>query len=254
MQRTNSHVLNFQFNNKSHVREEKEKICVSPLIMDVPWETESREHRPSSIYSKMPLVVNAPYQWLTYGQVNEKIEACISGLLGLSELARKSVKCVVEITVAVCDTPEWPEKLINSRNAYPELKNIVLISRKRDLEHLLTSTGCDIEIISSMIYWSVKSTSSPFFPYIGPIQARPSRIDFQTLGFANRKTGSRAPKGSVITSRSLLAMVVGTGELLGSWMIVELGCWAYGMVVVTLYDSLRQEAMTQIAMKAGSDS
>ncbi|KAM7542972.1 hypothetical protein Aperf_G00000011664 [Anoplocephala perfoliata] len=193
MQRTNSHVLNFQFNNKSHVREEKEKICVSPLIMDVPWETESREHRPSSIYSKMPLVVNAPYQWLTYGQVNEKIEACISGLLGLSELARKSVKCVVEITVAVCDTPERSEKLINSRSAYPELKNIVLISRKRDLEHLLTSTGCDIEII--------------LFD------------DSLTLGFANRTIGSSAPKGSVITSRNLLAMVVGTGELLGSTAI-----------------------------------
>ncbi|KAM7543245.1 hypothetical protein Aperf_G00000011766, partial [Anoplocephala perfoliata] len=264
MQQSKFHVVDFQFNNHSYVKDEKEGIRVSPLIMDGPLA--DRIERASTLYDLFKITVRrqpndpflgwhdslqAPYHWLTYGQVDEKVEACGSGLLELPELARKSPKCVgiyavncpawmivelgcwaygmvvvtlydtlgqeamnhicneAELTVAVCDTPERAGKLIKSRSAYPELKYIVLISPKEDLEQLRTAAGNDIEII---LFDDLLALGSANRKTVSPHGAD----DMAIISYTSGTTGT--PKGPMITSRNLLAMVAGTGKLLGSYV------------------------------------
>ncbi|KAM7543193.1 hypothetical protein Aperf_G00000011740 [Anoplocephala perfoliata] len=117
MQPSGSHVLSFQRSGHSYVKDEKEGIHVSPLILD--GCLVDRIEGASSIYDLFKNTVRrqpndpflgwhdslqAPYQWLTYEQVNEKVEACGSGLLELPELARKSVKCV---GIYAINCPAW---------------------------------------------------------------------------------------------------------------------------------------------------
>ncbi|KAM7542687.1 hypothetical protein Aperf_G00000011799 [Anoplocephala perfoliata] len=150
MRLSKSQELEFHLNNHSFVKDEKEGIRVSPLIMDGPLadriegtptlydlfkNTVRRQPNAPFLGWREPL--QAPYQWWTYGQVKEKVEACGSGLLELPELAKKSPKCV-----------------------------------------------------------GIYAINCP------------------------------------------------------AWMIVEFGCWAYKMVVVTLYDSLGEEAMGHICSEA----
>ncbi|KAM7542144.1 hypothetical protein Aperf_G00000011844 [Anoplocephala perfoliata] len=117
MQPSNSPVLDFHYNNQSYVKDEKEGIHVSPLIRNGPLT--DRIEGASTLYDVFKNSVGrqpndpflgwhdslqAPYQWWTYEQVNEKVEACGSGLLELPELVQKSVKCV---GIYAINCPAW---------------------------------------------------------------------------------------------------------------------------------------------------
>ncbi|KAM7541897.1 hypothetical protein Aperf_G00000011781 [Anoplocephala perfoliata] len=264
MQPSKSRGVGIQFNNRSYVKDEKEGIHVSPQIMDGPLA--DRIEGASTLYDLFKNTVRrqpndpflgwhdslqAPYQWLTYEQVNEKIEACGSGLLELPELAKKSVKFVgiyaincpawmivefgcwaygmvivtlydtlgqeamihicneAELTVAICDTPERAGKLIKSHSAYPELKYIVLISPKEELEQLRSAAGSDIEII---LFDDLLALGSAHRKPIQPHGAD----DMAIICYTSGTTGT--PKGPMITSRNLLAMVAGIQKLLGTYV------------------------------------
>ncbi|KAM3186320.1 hypothetical protein ACTXT7_004546 [Hymenolepis weldensis] len=146
MQPSNSYVLDFTFNNHSFVKNEREGIHVSQCIMNGPLVDQidgvstlydllknNVRRQPNDPFLGWHDSLTAPYQWWTYEQVNEKVEAFGSALLEMPELVRKKVKCV-----------------------------------------------------------GIYASNCP------------------------------------------------------SWFITEFGCWAYGMVVVTLYDTLGQEAMIHI--------
>ncbi|KAM7542351.1 hypothetical protein Aperf_G00000011754 [Anoplocephala perfoliata] len=111
MKLSKSHVLDFHFNNHSYLKDKKEGIHVSPLIMDSPFV--DRFEGASTLY----------------------------------ELFRNTIKRQPELTVAICDTPEHAGKLIKSHGDYPELKYITLVWPMGDLGHLQSSAGNAIEII-----------------------------------------------------------------------------------------------------------
>ncbi|KAM7542091.1 hypothetical protein Aperf_G00000011827 [Anoplocephala perfoliata] len=114
---TRRKALEFHCNNHSYVKDEKEKIHVSPLVMDGPLA--DRIEGASTLYELLRNTVKrqpddpflgwhdspqAPYQWWTYGQVEKKVEACGSGLMELPELVRKPVKCV---GIYAISSPAW---------------------------------------------------------------------------------------------------------------------------------------------------
>ncbi|KAM7541813.1 hypothetical protein Aperf_G00000011882 [Anoplocephala perfoliata] len=264
MQPSKPYGLDFQLDNHSYVKEKKEGIRVSPLIKDGPLV--DKTEGASTLYDLFRNTVRrqpndpflgwhdspqAQYHWWTYEQVNEKVEACGSGLMEFPELARKSVKCVgiyaincpawkiveiccwaygmvvvalydtlgqeamiqicneAELTVAFCDTPERAGKLIESHSAYPELKYIVLISHKGELEHLRTNTGNAIEIILFDDLLALGSAShKPVCP--------PDADDLAIISYTSGTTGK--PKGSMTTSRNILAPIAAQQKLLGKYL------------------------------------
>ncbi|KAM7533296.1 hypothetical protein Aperf_G00000124682 [Anoplocephala perfoliata] len=283
---TKCKTLEFQYNNHSYVRDEKEKIHVSPLIMDGPLA--DRIEGASTLYDLFKNTVRrqpddpflgwhdslqAPYQWWTYGQVNEKVEACGSGLLELPELVRKSVKCVgiyaiscpawkivqfgcwaygmvvvtlydtlgqeamthicneSELTVAICDTPERAGKLIKSHSAYPELKYIILVSPMGELEHLRNSAGNDLQIILFDDLLALGSANhKPVCPH--------GADDLAMICYTSGTTGT--PKGPMITSRNLLAIVAGNQKLVGNMYMAYVGgrIGFYSGNIATLSDDM----------------
>ncbi|KAM7542880.1 hypothetical protein Aperf_G00000011812 [Anoplocephala perfoliata] len=287
MQPSKSTVFDFQLNNRSYVRDKKEGIHVSPLIMDGPLA--DRIEGASTLYDvfknsvrcqpNAPFLgwhdsLHAPYQWWTYGQVNEKVEACGSGLLEFPELARKSVKCVgiyavncpawkitqlgcwayglvvvtlfdalgqeamtqickeAELTVVICDNPERAGKLIKSHSAYPELKYIVLISSRRDLEHLRSSAGGDIEVI---LFDDLLTLGSAKHKPVCPHAAD----DLAIICYTSGTTG--VPKGAMITSGNILPVIAGVQKLIGSMYLTYVGARIgfYSGNIATLSDDMR---------------
>ncbi|KAM7542991.1 hypothetical protein Aperf_G00000011855 [Anoplocephala perfoliata] len=119
----------------------------------------------------------------------------------------RPVTVVAELTVAICDRPESARKLIKYRNAYPELKHIVLISPMGDLEHLQTDAGNDIEVISFDDLLVLGSTNlKPICPH-GP-------DDTAIICYTSGTTG--APKGLMLTSKNFLAVMAGMEMVMGS--------------------------------------
>ncbi|KAM7542210.1 hypothetical protein Aperf_G00000011865 [Anoplocephala perfoliata] len=260
----NSCVLDFQYNNLSYVKDEKEGIHVSPLIMDGPkvdridgvstlydFFKNSLRRQPNDPFLGWHDSLHAPYQWWTYEQVNEKIEACGSGLLEFPELMKKSMKCVgiyavncpawkiVEIccyaygmsVVTLYDTlgQEALSHICNEAELTvaicdrPERARTLIKYRSAypELKHIvLISPMGDLEHLQTDAGNDIEIISFDDLLGLGSANLKPicphGPDDTAIICYTSGTTG--APKGLMLTSKNFLAVMAGMEMVMGSYL------------------------------------
>ncbi|KAL5107226.1 Long-chain-fatty-acid--CoA ligase 1 [Taenia crassiceps] len=259
-----SHVIDFFYENTSYLRNEQEGIRVSPLVKaeplvntiegvkivyDIFRNTVTRQ--PNDQFIGWHDSLSAPYEWMTYEEVNEKVETCGSGLLQFKELAANSSRCV---GIYATNCPGW---LITELSCWAyglvvvplydtlgqeAMKHIcneaelsVIICDTPERAKKLIDARCSTPYLKHIVVLSSKGELENLRSMAGKNTGVIAFNELLARGAANRQkpcpldedgliiicytsgtTGT--PKGAMIRNRNLMAVIAGTQHVLGEFI------------------------------------
>ncbi|CDS37335.1 long chain fatty acid coenzyme A ligase 1 [Echinococcus multilocularis] len=256
-----SHVTDFFYENTSYLRNEKEGIHVSPLVEDKPlvdtvegvgavydFFRNTVERQPSDQFIGWHDSPSAPYEWMTYEEVNEKVEACGSGLLQFEELTGNSLKCVGVYAIncpgwLITELGCWAYGLVvvplydtlgqeAMKHICNEAELSVVVCDTPERAKKLIDTSCSTPCLKHIVVLSSKeeleNLRSAAGSNIGMItfnellargsvhRQKPCPLDGDgliTICYTSGTTGT--PKGAMIRNRNLIAVIAATQRVLG---------------------------------------
>ncbi|KAL5969850.1 Long-chain-fatty-acid--CoA ligase 1 [Taenia solium] len=255
-----SHAIDFFYENTSYLRNEQEGIRVSPLVKDEPLVNKIEDVK--IVYdifrntvkrqSNDPFIgwhdsLSAPYEWMTYDEVNrqiyfclnhkvnEKVETCGSGLLQFEELTETSSKCV---GLYATNCPGW---LIAELGCWAYGLVVVPLYDtlgQEALKHIcneaeLSVIVCDTPERAKKLIDARRSM--PYLKHIVVLFSKGELEDLRsaagsnirpldedgliTICYTSGTTGT--PKGAMICNRNLIAIIAGTQRVLGKFITKE---------------------------------